>query len=173
MNKIKIEGIKTKKNKLKTHSEYEILELAVKSVTNTNYGWITAALILYGCRPNEIFSLEIYPSGKGSVINSDKSTSHTKRREVFALPKDFVSKLNIIDQVTKPFSLDKKKDYEDLKINIFIDEWNNWLGQFKKDLQLQDLRNAWAQRSIKKGISIDVASKSMGISKTEFKLYYL
>ena len=173
MNEIEIEGINTKKIKLKKYSEYEILELAVKSVTHHNYGWITAALILYGCRPNEIFSLIIYPNGKGSVINSVKSTSQKKRRDVFALPKDFVSKLNIIDQVTKPFSLEEKKDYEDLKIYTFIDEWNKWLGEFKKDLQLQDLRNAWAQRSIKKGISIDAASKSMGISKAEFKLYYL
>ena len=36
-------------------SQEEILELAVKVIVHPTYGWLTTALILYGCRTVETF----------------------------------------------------------------------------------------------------------------------
>ena len=78
-------------------SQEEILELAVKVVVHPTYGWLTTALILYGCRPIETFSLIPSSDGTASVIDFDNEPIKNIRRQILANPIDFVEKLNICD----------------------------------------------------------------------------
>ena len=83
-------------------SQGEILELAVKVIVHPTYGWLTTALILYGCRPIETFSLIPLSNGRASVIDFDQNPKKNIRKEVLANPVDFVEKLNICDQICQP-----------------------------------------------------------------------
>ena len=83
-------------------SQKDILELAVKVVVHPLYGWITASLIIYGCRPKEVFSLIPYSNGEATVFEINSKSQNYKTRKVLAIPSDFVEKLNLFDQVSKP-----------------------------------------------------------------------
>ena len=130
-------------------SQEEILELAVKVVVHPSYGWLTAALILYGCRPIETFSLIPSSDGTASVIDFDESSVKNKRRVVLANPFDFVEKLNICDQISQPVFYENFEDYNFDELDIIIFNWKNWFKTIKSNLELDDLRDYWNKRVIK------------------------
>ena len=136
------------KNKL-NFSDEEILELAVKVIVHPTYGWLTTALILYGCRPIETFSLIPSPDGTASVIDFDESPVKNKRRVVLANPFDFVEKLNICDQISQPVFYENFEDYNFDELNTIISNWSAWFKTIRSNLDLDDLRDYWAKRVIK------------------------
>tara|TARA_B100000963_G_scaffold214734_1_gene187316 strand:- start:257 stop:715 length:459 start_codon:yes stop_codon:yes gene_type:complete len=136
------------KNKL-NFSDEEILELAVKVIVHPTYGWLTTALILYGCRPIETFSLIPSPDGTASVIDFDESPVKNKRRAVLANPFDFVEKLNICDQISQPVFYENFEDYNFDELNTIISNWSAWFKTIRSNLDLDDLRDYWAKRVIK------------------------
>ena len=136
------------KNKL-NFSDEEILELAVKVIVHPTYGWLTTALILYGCRPIETFSLIPSPDGTASVIDFDESPVKNKRRAVLANPFDFVEKLNICDQISQPVFYENFEDYNFDELNTIISNWSVWFKTIRSNLELDDLRDYWAKRVIK------------------------
>ena len=136
------------KNKL-NFSDEEILELAVKVIVHPTYGWLTTALILYGCRPIETFSLIPSPDGTASVIDFDESPVKNKRRAVLANPFDFVEKLNICDQISQPVFYENFEDYNFDELNTIISNWSAWFKTIRSNLELDDLRVYWAKRVIK------------------------
>ncbi len=127
-------------------SQEEILELAVKVVVHPTYGWLTTALILYGCRPVETFSLIPLSDGTASVIDFDKNPIQNMRREVIANPFDFVEKLNICDQISQPVFYENLEDYNFDELNNIIHNWNSWFKTIKSNLELNDLRDYWLKR---------------------------
>ena len=129
-----------------TLSQGEILELAVKVVTHPTYGWLTAALILYGCRPVETFSLIPSSDGTASVIDFDENPLKNLRREVLANPLDFVEKLNMCDQISQPVFYENFEDYNFDELNNIIFNWNSWFKTIKSNLDLEDLRCYWVKR---------------------------
>tara|TARA_Y100000589_G_C27037179_1_gene581571 strand:+ start:414 stop:947 length:534 start_codon:yes stop_codon:yes gene_type:complete len=154
-------------------SQVEILELAVKVVVNPTYGWLTAALIIYGCRPIETISLIPFPDGTASVIDFSNNKTYGTRRKVLAIPFDFVEKLNLYDQVSQPIFFNNIEDYDFNKSNELMNKWNIWFKSFiKNDLELDYFRNYWAERIIHQGVSEKLAAKYMGINPKEFKLKY-
>ena len=130
-------------------SQEEILELAVKVVVHPTYGWLTAVLILYGCRPVETFSLIPSFDGTASVIDFDKNPKENIRKELLAKPFDFVEKLNICDQISQPVFYENFEDYNFDELDIIILEWKNWFKTIKSNLELDDLRDYWDKRVIK------------------------
>ena len=130
-------------------SQGEILELAVKAVVNPTYGWLTAALILYGCRTIETFSLIPLSDGTASVIDFDKKPTKNIRRKVLANPLDFVEKLNICNQISQPVFYKNFKDYDFDELNNIINNWEIWFKTIKSNLELDDLRSYWLERVIK------------------------
>ncbi len=132
-------------------SQLEILELAVKVIIHPTYGWLTTALILYGCRPVETFSLIPSSKGRASVIDFDENPIENKRREVLANPLDFVYKLNICDQISQPFFYENFEDYNFDELNTFINNWSRWFKSIKSNLELEDLRPYWEKRMITDG----------------------
>ena len=129
-------------------SQEEILELAVKVVVHPTYGWLTTALILYGCRTVETFSLIPSSDGTASVIDFDQNPKMNIRRKVLAKPFDFVEKLNICDQISQPVFYENFEDYNFQELNSIILNWRNWFKTKKSNLELDDFRNYWLERAI-------------------------
>ena len=127
-------------------SQREILELAVKVVVHPTYGWLTTALILYGCRTIETFSLIPSSDGTASVIDFDKNPTKNIRRKVLANPFDFVEKLNICDQISQPVFYENFEDYNFDEINNIISNWKSWFKTTKSNLELDDFRDYWLKR---------------------------
>ena len=153
-------------------SQREILELAVKVIVHPTYGWLTTALILYGCRLEETFSLIASSDGTASVIDFDENPMKNKRREVLANPFDFVEKLNICDQVSQPVFYKNYSDYKFDELHTLISDWTIWFKTIKNNLELNDLRGYWAKRIIADGIPLKFASKYMGITDKQFSIKY-
>ena len=130
-------------------SQGEILELAVKVIVHPTYGWLTTALILYGCRPIETFSLIPSSNGRASVIDFDQNPKKNIRKEVLANPVDFVEKLNICDQICQPVFCENFEDYNFDELNNIITNWKSWFKTIKRNLELDDLRSYWLKRVIK------------------------
>jgi len=167
----KKEIFKSKKNLIL--SQDEILELAVKVIVNPTYGWITAALIIYGCRPIEIVSLIPSFDGTASVLDFDKNLSGNIRRKLQASPVDFVRKLNIYDQISQPFFYENFEDYDYDELNKFMVQWNNWFKKLKSNLELRDIRYYWVERILNEGVSKKNVAKYMGISHEELLKVYV
>ena len=129
-------------------SQREILELAVKVVVHPTYGWLTTALILYGCKPVETFSLIPSADGTASVIDFDNNPTKNVRRKVLANPSDFVEKLNMCDQISQPVFYENLEDYNFDELNNIISNWKSWFKTIKSNLELDDLRGYWLKRVI-------------------------
>ena len=129
-------------------SQEDILELAVKVVVHPTYGWLTSALILYGCRTVETFSLIPLSDGTASVIDFDNNPTLNVRRKVLANPSDFVEKLNMCDQISQPFFYENLEDYNFDEINNIITNWKSWFKTINSNLDLEDLRGYWLKRVI-------------------------
>ena len=130
-------------------SNDEILELAVKVIVHPTYGWLTTALILYGCRPVETFSLIPSADGTASVIDFDNNPVKNIRRKISANPFDFVEKLNICDQISQPVFYENFEDYNFDELNKIITNWDSWFKTIQNDIELNDLRGYWLKRVIK------------------------
>ena len=127
-------------------SQEEILELAVKVVVHPTYGWLTAVLILYGCRAVETFSLIPSSDGTASVIDFDNIPTKNVRKKVLANPFDFVEKLNMCDQISQPVFYENLEDYNFDELNNIITNWKSWFKTIKSNLELEDLRGYWLKR---------------------------
>ena len=127
-------------------SQEEILELAVKVIVHPTYGWLTTALILYGCRTVETFSLIPSSDGTASVIDFNNKPAKNLRRKVFANPSDFVEKLNMCDQISQPVFYENLEDYNFDELNNIITNWKSWFKTIKSNLELDDLRGHWLKR---------------------------
>ena len=127
-------------------SQEEILELAVKVVVHPTYGWLTTALILYGCRTVETFSLIPSSDGTASVIDFDINPTKNLRRKVLANPFDFVKKLNICDQISQPVFYENFEDYDFDHLDNIIINWKGWFKTINSNLELDDLRGYWLKR---------------------------
>ena len=124
----------------------EILELAVKVIVHPTYGWLTTALILYGCRTVETFSLIPSSDGTASVIDFEKNPTMNVRRQVLANPYDFVEKLNICDQISQPIFYKNLEDYNFDEVDIIVTKWKSWFKTIKNNIELDDLRGYWLKR---------------------------
>ena len=127
-------------------SQEEILELAVKVIIHPTYGWLTTALILYGCRTVETFSLIPSSDGTASVIDFEKNPTKNVRRKVLANPYDFVEKLNICDQISRPVFYENYEDFNFDELNNILLNWKNWFKTIKSNLELDELEYYWYKR---------------------------
>ena len=129
-------------------SQEEILELAVKVIVHPTYGWLTTALILYGCRSVETFSLIPSSDGSASVIDFDNNPTKNVRRKVLANPSDFVEKLNMCDQISQPIFYENLEDYNFDELDNIITNWKSWFKTINRNLELDDLRDYWLKRVV-------------------------
>ena len=122
------------------------------------------ALITYGCRPSEVFSLRPADNGTAKVLTVKQKDKLPIWRTALALP---VSDL-VCDREL-PWDVKSPKDYDSKEASRLNKNWGKWLGnnwakEIAPGLQLYDIRHAWAIRSIHKNLNASLASKCMGHS---------
>ena len=118
----------------------------MKVIVHPTYGWLTTALILYGCSTVETFSLIPSSDGTASVIDFENKPTKNVRRMVLANPYDFVEKLNMCDQISQPVFYENFEDYNFDESNKIITNWHSWFKTIKSNLELDDLRGYWLKR---------------------------
>tara|TARA_Y100001972_G_scaffold4169_1_gene4760 strand:- start:2 stop:1105 length:1104 start_codon:yes stop_codon:yes gene_type:complete len=150
----------------------DLLDLAVEAIPHDRYGWLTACMIIYGCRPSETLSLFPNPNGTAKVLTIKKKKGLPTWRTTMAIPKDFPEKLNLFE-ISRPIEFKNPSDFDPVESKKITDQWGRWIKKFDPELQLYDLRHSWARRSIIEGVPSGLASRCLGHSITVFEKTYL
>jgi len=151
----------------------DLLDLAVMALSHDRYGWLTACMIVYGCRPSETLSLFPNANGTAKVLTIKKKKGLPTWRTTMAIPKDFPEKLNLIDQISRPIEFKNPEDFDPVESKKITDQWGRWIKKYDPELQLYDLRHSWARRSIIQGVPSGLAAKCLGHSISVFEKTYL
>ena len=143
--------------------EEQLLELVQSLRDDQRWGWCTAALYIYGCRPSEVFSLQPKNDGTARVLTIKPQKKIPLWRTALALPQEMVELLNLYE-ISKPLDHKNPEEYNSLKSKSWTDRWNKWLKKNcgHQSLRLYDIRHAWAIRSIRMNLSTAACAKSMG-----------
>ena len=125
------------------------------------WGWATAALAVYGCRPSETFSIKPADNGTARCLTVKRKGEPPEWRTAMALPTELVDELQLQD-VDRSLSYDSPSQYDSLEAKATQEKWGKWLGRQAEGLQLYDLRHAWAVRSIREAVPTGLAARCMG-----------
>ena len=170
----KIDGVKGeyKPKKRTIPDQDDLLLLAVQVRNHKEYGWLTAAMIVYGCRPSEALSLFPNKNGTASCLSVKQKKAVPERRTALALPKGYEEKLDLYN-ISRSVEFIEPEDFDPSEAKSFSNRWGKWLKRQRPDFQLYDLRHAWAKRSIRDGVPSGLAAKSLGHSVQVFEETYL
>ena len=152
-------------------------ELAINFIDKVrddkNFGWLTAALFIYGVRPMEAFSLVIKKDGIATAVNCPKANKAKEIKYPIALgiekdnydPEPLIKRWDMYN-MERIYSWDLENNPYDSKIAMRkIEYWTKWL---KKNgltqFGLVDLRHYWGIRSIYADIDTRQSCKSLGHS---------
>ena len=160
----RLDALRTKtkyKPKRRELPSVEDLEQLLEGLpSNHHWSWPTWALVTYGCRPSEVFSLRPSDDGTAEVLTVKTKNALPEWRTALALrvgdseePEDCRSWL-----------IKNERDYDSLEAKRLTGSWGKWLKARTNGMQLYDLRHAWAVRSILRGINASLAAKCMGHS---------
>ena len=111
----------------KLPTDEELFAFAEKHRHDGRFGWCFAALVVYGCRVSEVYSL--VPTGDGgtaSVLTLKQKGLDPKPRTAIALPFDLVERLDLLN-VQKPFEISDGEDYDSDAAKSQTDMFNKWL----------------------------------------------
>lgn len=138
-------------------SEQELRGLLESLDPEHKYSWITWALVTYGCRPSEVFSLSPSEDGTARVLTVKRKGKQPVWRTAMALP--------IISEPSSrstPWEITSPAQYDSLEAKRITSAWGKWLNKQNPGLQLYDIRHSWAIRSIRESIPTGLAAKCMG-----------
>ena len=141
----------------------EIIELVERLRSHPTYGWMTAALATYGCRPAEITSLRPVADGTAEVLTVKRQGKTPTRRTAIALSPRWPERFDLFS-VSRPWDIWKPTEYDSLQARRLTQSWQAWLKRHAPGWQLYNLRHAWAVRSIKAELNASLAAKAMGHS---------
>ena len=135
----------------KLPTDEELFAFAEKHRHDGRFGWCFAALVVYGCRVSEVYSL--VPTGDGgtaSVLTLKQKGFDPKPRTAIALPFELVESLDLLN-VQKPFEISDGENYDSDAAKSQTDMFNKWLqkrwiGSTK--LSNKNVRHSWCIRSI-------------------------
>lgn len=163
-------------------NDEKLLEF-LQLVRPTTYGWCICAMAIYGLRPGEVPSLVLKKDGFGSSLNTKLKRSLPAERDVMALPKSWVEKLDMHNiYIPGNQRWIKPQEYDSGAARKFVNNWIQWWNRSPKYLskaksimpnfQNYDLRHAWALRAINFQINTNISAKLMGHSEeTHIKHY--
>jgi len=140
-----------------------LLEILERTRSHPAYGWCTAALAVYGCRPAEVFSLSPAGDGTARVLTVKRKGRLPLWRTALALPKSWVEQFQLLD-ITRRWDCTSPSTYDSLESRRLTQAWGKWFVAQAPGLQLYDLRHGWAVRSIRKNLNASLAAKTMGHS---------
>ena len=144
-------------------TEGELLELLKRTRGHHKYGWVTAALVVFGCRPSEVFSLQPAADGTARVLSVKRKGKLPSWRTALALPPEWAKRFELMD-VSKPWDITSPSQYDSAEARRITQAWGVWLKAQAQGQQLYNCRHAWAVRSIHQGINASLAAKTMGHS---------
>ena len=157
-------------------SEEELADFLSEIDPTSPWAWPTWALVTYGCRPSETFSLVANGDGTASVLTVKRKGRPPEWRTALALPVS-LRKEPLVDDMrggdlilldmgaqgrSVPWDVKSPTEYDSATAKLYTDRWAGWLRRQHPTLQLYDLRHAWAIRSISKLPSTSLAAKCMG-----------
>ena len=140
----------------------EALFAFIREYRESTWGWATAALVVYGCRPSEVFSLKPASDGTAQVLTIKRKDKAPAWRTALALPRSMVEELGLM-QVEVPLRHYRPADYDSAEARKATQRWGKWLRARTQDFALYDIRHAWAVRSIS-AVPTGLAAKCMGHS---------
>ena len=126
--------------------------------SHSKYGWATWALITYGCRPAEVFSLQPAGDGTAKVLSVKRKGKQPTWRTALALPVSAEQ-----PERSVPWDVGSPQ-YDSLVAMRLTQSWGKWLQSSSPGLQLYALRHSWAVRSVRKNLNASLAAKCMGHS---------
>ena len=144
-------------------TQEKLLELLDRTRGHQKYGWITSALVIYGCRPSEVYSLQPAADGTAKVLSVKRKGKLPSWRTALALPPEWATKFEVMD-ISKPWDITSPTQYDSAEARRITQAWGCWLKAQAQGLQLYNCRHAWAVRSIHQGINASLAAKTMGHS---------
>ncbi|QNJ16763.1 putative phage integrase [Synechococcus sp. A18-40] len=152
----------------KLPTDEELFAFAEKHRHDGRFGWCFAALVVYGCRVSEVYSLVPSSDGKtASVLTLKQKGFDPKPRTAIALPFGLVERLDLLN-VEKPFEINAADGYDSDAAKSQTDMFNKWLqkrwnGSTK--LSNKNVRHSWCIRSITEPKFSDaLAARSAGHS---------
>jgi integrase len=130
------------------------------------WGWALAALLAYGCRPSEVFSLTPHADLTAQCLTLKRKGRAPTWRTALCLPKQLLVELQL-QAVARPLEFSTPASYDRQEAKRHTDQWGGWLarraaGTPLEGLQLYDLRHCWAVRSIRLGLNASLAAKTLG-----------
>ncbi len=135
---------------------------AVRRLRDHNkWGWCTAALAVYGCRPAEIFSMQPTDNGTARCLTVKRKGAPPEWRTAMALPIAMVDEFDLLT-VDRPLTHESPTQYDSLDVKRINHSWGEWFVRQCPGWQLYDLRHAWAVRSIRESVPTGLASRCMG-----------
>lgn len=152
------------KKEMRPPNEDEALRILKTIRWDEEFGWLTAALIIYGCRPSEAFSL--VPRGDGtaaSVYTIKQKEKMPVLRTAMALRPEWAAQFEMTK--VERFYQWNLTSYDPSVAKAQEDRWRKWFNKYF-DLTLYDLRHSWAIRSIGMLGNPVLAAKCMGHSLT-------
>ena len=151
---------------LKLPTDEELFAFAEEHRHDGKFGWCFAALVTYGCRVSEVYSL--VPNGDGGtaqVLTLKQKGFDPTARTAIAHPFELVERLELLT-VEKPFEFLDPENYDSTQAKSQTDMFNKWLqARWKGRIKLQNryVRHSWCIRSIVNPKFADgIAAKSAG-----------
>jgi hypothetical protein len=148
--------------------EGKLIELLEAVHSHPRWGWCTGALVIYGCRPSEVFSLIPNSNGTAQCLTLKRKQQGGRSglpewRTALALPQAWITRFNLLN-VSRPWEITSPKEYDSYEAKRLTEQWGRWLGRRVSGLKLYDIRHAWAIRSIHAIPNASMAAKCMGHS---------
>ena len=146
-------------------TDEQLLALLERTRSHQKYGWLTAALVVYGCRPAEAYSLQPAADGTARVLTVKRKGKLPTWRTAMALPSEWVERFDLATVAT-PLAVRAPSEYDSHAAKRLSQAWGKWLKRQLDGLQLYSCRHAWAVRSSRVGLNASLAAKTLGHSLT-------
>ena len=131
------------------------------------FGWAIAALLTYGCRISEVWSLFPEEGGIADCVTINKSKKASEVRSTIALPPQKVEKFDLYN-IERNYEYKTPEEYDGERAKAEGYAMAKWLRDYMKDkklkFQLYDLRHLWGVQSAKTNLSTANAERVMGHS---------
>ena len=144
-------------------ADESLLQLLETVRVHGRWGWATAALVVYGCRPAEVVSLQPNSDATGRVLSIKRKGKLPAWRTTMALMPKWAERFELAT-VARPWDCPSPAAYDSVVAKELTQKWGKWLGRQLIGLQLYDVRHAWAVRSVRAGINASLVAKCLGHS---------
>ena len=142
-------------------SDDEVVKI-VQRMRHMKWGWLTAAVAVYGTRPSEAFSLVPCDDGTAKVLTIKRRSKLPMWRTALALEPQWVEMFDL-HNISRPWEFSSPTRYDSFEAERLSSSWGKSVARLFPH-PIYDLRHAWAVRSIRRNLNASLAAKCMGHS---------